>query len=382
MRNNPPLIAHIILRLHIGGLENGLVNLINHMPRDRYRHAVICLKEHTDFRDRIQDRNVPVFALNKLDGKDPGMYVRLWRLLRQLRPDIVHTRNLAAMDSVLSAVAAGVPCRIHSEHGWDVYDLHGKNWKYNLIRRACRPFIHRYIALSRDIEQWLRTTVRVSPQKLSQVYNGVDTKLFHPRDKVKAGSFVSDNFGSNNIVIGTVGRLARVKDQLTLVRAFTDLVEANPVFRDRVRLAIIGDGPMKQEVRSLLRNAGLLDLTWMPGPRNDVYEVLRSFDIFVLPSMNEGISNTILEAMATGLPVIATDVGGNPELVERGRTGLLVPPSDPEAMAKAMKEYLDDPEMMRSHGRAARERVEEAFSLETMVGQYLSIYDSMLGTGE
>lgn len=382
MRNNPPLIAHIILRLHIGGLENGLVNLINHMPRDRYRHAVICLSEYTDFRDRIQDGNVPVFALNKLDGKDPGMYARLWRLLRQLRPDIVHTRNLAAMDSVLSAVAAGVSCRIHSEHGWDVYDLYGKNWKYNLIRRACRPFIHRYIALSQDIERWLGTTVGVSPKKLSQVYNGVDTELFHPRDKLGEESLVPGNFGPNSIVIGTVGRLAKVKDQLTLVRAFTRLIEETPVFRDRVRLALIGDGPMKQEVWSLLENAGLLDLTWMPGPRNNVHEVLRSFDIFVLPSMNEGISNTILEAMATGLPVIATDVGGNPELVEHSRTGLLVPPSDSEAMAKAMKEYLDDSEMMRSHGRAARERVEASFSLETMVGQYMSIYDSMLGTGQ
>lgn len=379
MRNGPPLIVHIILRLHIGGLENGLVNLINQMPRDRYRHAVICLKEYTDFRERIQDRNVPIYALNKLNGKDPGMYVRLWRLLRRLRPDIVHTRNLAAMDSVLSAFAAGVPCRIHSEHGWDVYDLYGKNWKYNLIRRACRPFINHYIALSRDIERWLATTVKVSPDKLSQIYNGVDTELFHPRGRSREMTSISEYFDSNSIVIGTVGRLAEVKDQLTLVRAFARLIEDTPCFRDRVRLALVGDGPMKQEVRSLVESTGLQDLTWMPGPRDNVNEILRSFDIFVLPSMNEGISNTILEAMATGLPVIATDVGGNPELVKCGKTGLLVPASDPEAMANAIKDYLDDPHMMRSHGRAARERVETSFSLETMVDRYMSIYDSMLG---
>ena len=132
-----PLIAHVIFRLDIGGLENGLVNLINHMPESRYRHAIICLQNYTDFRLRIRREDVPVFALNKAEGKDFHLYSQLWHLLRNIKPHIVHTRNLAALDCQFVAALAGVRARVHGEHGWDMMDLHGSNFKYNLLRRGC-----------------------------------------------------------------------------------------------------------------------------------------------------------------------------------------------------------------------------------------------------
>ena len=153
-------------------------------------------------------------------------------------------------------------------------------------------------------------------------------------------------------MFGTVGRLQTVKDQPTLARAFVELVRAHPVAREVARLAIVGDGPLKEECGRILKDGGVLELAWLPGQRGDISKCLQAIDVFVLPSIAEGISNTILEAMATGLPVIATAVGGNPELVVDGKTGTLVPSGDPAAMAAAMRRYLDD----RATDRAPRRR--------------------------
>ena len=152
-----------------------------------------------------------------------------------------------------------------------------------------------------------------------------------------------------------------------------------PALRARLRLVMVGDGPLRAQVLDILRSAGIDHLAWLPGERNDVSEVLRGLNCFVLPSLAEGISNTILEAMASALPVIATDVGGNRELVDEGVTGRLVPAADATTMADAILQYAVDPAKARAHGIAGRTVVEMRFSLEAMTGAYLHLYDSLLG---
>ena len=183
---------------------------------------------------------------------------------------------------------------------------------------------------------------------------------------------------SKSFVVGTVGRMEAVKDQLTLVRAFLHLVQDNPDARERMRLVMIGDGSLRRPAKELLRKAKVEGLAWLPGERRDVAEIMRAMDLFVLPSLRVGISNTILEAMATGLPVVATEVGGNPELVNAGETGELVPHSNAPAMAKAITNYSSQPEKARDHGRNARRKVEREFSMEAMVNGYLRTYDNAL----
>jgi sugar transferase (PEP-CTERM/EpsH1 system associated) len=371
-----PLIAHLVHRLDYGGLENGLVNLINRIPPDRYRHAIICLTDYNpEFRRRIQQPGVEVFALGKREGHDPGLYRRCWSLLRRLRPAIVHTRNLAALEMQLPAWLAGVRARVHGEHGWD-RDPALMPPRHQRLRRWLRPLVSHYIALSGEIAGYLETQVGVAPERISQIINGVDSARFHPgADR----SLLPAEFAPpGTSVIGTVGRLEKVKDQLNLTQAFIRLTEKVPDARQGLRLAIIGEGSLRAGIDSLLNQAGLRDLAWLPGARDDIPELLRSFDLFVLPSQAEGISNTILEAMACGLPVVATDVGGNAELVVAGETGRLVPASDPEALALAIQEYVDDPGRMRAHGAAGRRRVEEQFSMEAMVAAYLQVYDAVL----
>jgi sugar transferase (PEP-CTERM/EpsH1 system associated) len=375
-----PLVAHIVHRFDVGGLENGMVNLLNNMPRDRYRHAVVCLEDFTDYRKQVQRDDVTFHALRKRPGKDIDHYRRLWRLLRELHPDVVHTRNLSALEGQFVAALAGVRARVHGEHGRDVFDLHGRNRKYNALRRCARPLVRRYIAVSRDLEQWLTECVGVAPDRVAQIYNGVDTERFRPRERVR--TIGPPGFADGNaFVIGSVGRMAAVKDYPTLVRAFLSLLATEPALRDRIRLAIVGEGAAREACLRLLRDAGAESLAWLPGERHDVPDLMRAFDTFALPSLGEGISNTILEAMASGLPVVATQVGGNPELVEDGVTGRLVRPGDPQAIAAALRDYVLRPELAQGNGTAGRRRTEKQFSIPSMVEAYLGVYDAVLAQG-
>ena len=375
-----PLIVHVIYHLAIGGLENGLVNVINRIPEDRYRHAIITLNEYTDFRNRIKNPNVEVYVLQKHPGKDLRLYVKLWRLFRQLKPDIVHTRNLSTLEAQFPALVAGVPYRVHGEHGRDIHDLDGTSKKYQLLRRLFRPMIHRYIALSLDLKRYLHERVGVPEGKISLICNGVDTEKFTPAGAQAKTVLPGDFSGADKMIIGTVGRMEAVKDQITLVHAFVRLVQEHPGGHESLRLIMIGDGALLESARSILEVAGLAHLAWLPGEREDVPELLRAMDVFVLPSLAEGISNTILEAMASGLPIVATDVGGNKELVDQGTTGYLVPHSDPAALADAIRVYVDDPDLQRRHGANARKRSEDEFSIDKMIQGYQDVYDDLLNT--
>jgi sugar transferase (PEP-CTERM/EpsH1 system associated) len=241
-----------------------------------------------------------------------------------------------------------------------------------------RPIVHHYTAVSRDLASWLVGTIGIPANRVTQIYNGVDTELFHPacaRERRR----LPDGFAPEGaFVVGTVGRMHTVKDQLNLVRAFLRLLQTFPEARARVRLMLVGDGPLRGECRSLLASANAGDLAWLPGECSDIPELMRSMDLFVLPSLGEGISNTILEAMASGLPVVATRVGGNPELVLEDRTGTLVPAADPEALMHAMHRYLCDPDLAPDHGSTARAHVEANFSWNSMVSGYMGVYDKLL----
>lgn len=375
---NVPLVVHVIYRLDTGGLENGVVNLINRIPANRYRHAIICLTNYSDFRLRLHRSDVPVFALNKPPGNSPITLIRLWWLLRKLRPAIVHTRNLAALDATIPAALAGIPVCIHGEHGRDLPDLDGSNVARQRLRRFFKPFIHRYVALSKDLENYLREKIGVPSERISQLYNGVDTAVFKPARVAREPLPIAGFAPADAFVIGTVGRMQSEKDQLTLARAFVAVSQILLPTQRQLRLVMIGDGPLRSASADLLKQAGLGDLIWLPGDRSDVADIMRGLDLFVLPSLAEGISNTILEAMASGLPVVATAVGGNPELVLEGQTGALVPPSDPHKMALAICDYVMNPDKAKRHGSAARIRVEQCFGLDVMVKNYTDMYDQAL----
>jgi sugar transferase (PEP-CTERM/EpsH1 system associated) len=242
-----------------------------------------------------------------------------------------------------------------------------------------RLFIHRYIAVSRDLQSWLIAMVGVQSNKVTQIYNGVDHSRFAP-ETVKPLALLPAQWQQLGgiLVAGTVGRLTPVKDQQNLLRAFAQLRESDPGLIDHLRLIIVGDGPLYSQLKQLIEQLALQDVVWLAGDRQDVPDLLQAMDVFVLPSLGEGISNTVLEAMASGLPVIATAVGGNVELVEEGCNGRLVPVGDHLALAAALATlFKNDGERIRQ-GDNARQRVCQLFDWDRTVAAYLQVYDELL----
>lgn len=374
-----PLIVHVVYRFAVGGLENGVVNLINRLPARSWRHAILSLTDIDEaFASRIARDDVQCIPLHKRAGHAWRLYPRIASIMRELRPAIVHTRNLAALEAVVPAWAGGVPARLHGEHGRDMHDLDGSIRRYQWVRRAFRPFVTRYVALSPDLERYLVDRVGVPPTKVEQIYNGVDTVRFAPapgRRRPIDGCPFQD---ARHWLVGSVGRMETVKDPTNLARAFALAVRQHPVARQRMRLVVVGEGSLRPQVERVLAEAGVGELAWFAGERTDVVPLLQGLDCFVLPSLAEGVSNTILEAMACGLPVVATGVGANGELVDDGVTGSLAPPADSNALARAIVAYFEDAARAARHGAHARLRVVSRFSLERMVERYDEVYRGLL----
>lgn len=366
-----PLVVHLLNRFDTGGLENGVVNIINHLPA--FRHAVVAVTEITAFKERVKAPQTRFVALNKPPGQGFWLYPRVYRLLRELRPAVVHTRNLGAMEFQWPAWAARVPLRVHSEHGWDTNDLGGVSVANQRLRRVYGAGTHRFVALSRAIETYLTGPVGFAPQRVQRICNGVDTQRFAPATSApEAWPYRR----GEHLVIGAVGRQQAVKDPLNLVDAFLRLRELCPANWPRLRLAMLGGGPLLGEAQHRLAQAGAAGQAWLPGDRSDVAELLPQFDIFALPSQAEGISNTLLEAMACGCAPVATAVGGNPELVEDGVNGLLVPPQDSAALAAALARLVAEPALRSALAGASLARARSQFSLDGMVAAYGALYAS------
>jgi sugar transferase (PEP-CTERM/EpsH1 system associated) len=370
-----PLIVHLTYAFNVGGLETLVVECINRMPAARYRHALVCLTDHSAFAQRISHPDVELIALHKPPGNSLRTHAQLWRVLRRLRPTILHTYNLAAFEYNLTAALAGVPIRVHAEHGRDASDPHGLNVKHNVMRRTLAPLVDCFIAVSDDLQRWLDEVVRIAPARTRMIKNGVDTARFS--SDASNASDAASPWHADDIVIGTVARIQDVKNHRGLVEAFALLRASRPDLAPRLRLSIIGDGPLFAPLRAQVHAAGLDAVVWLPGARADIAALLHGFTIFALPSLAEGTPVSLLEAMACALPVVAARVGGIPEVIDDGVHGSLVDPRDGAALALALGRYAQDPVLARAHGEAARRRIEQQYSIDAMLHQYLDLYDGL-----
>ena len=362
-----PLVVHLVYSFGCGGLQTLLADCINRLPADKYRHAVICLTERTNDGGVVSRTDTAFYELHKPPGNGISTHFKLWKLLRQLRPSILHTYNVGTIEYNVTAMLAGVPVRIHAEHGRDSVEIDGRHRRYNLLRRLLIPIIDAYVPVSADLVDWLRHTIGVPQKKISMVINGVDTARYVLPEAAPESSPLP-------LWIGTVGRADRIKNHVWLLDIFQLLLERFPVPQFDLRLAIVGDGPLLETLRDLTASRGLTDKVWLPGTRSDVADIMRGFSIFVLPSLSEATPVVILEAMATGLPVVATRVGGVPDLVLDKETGFVVGLSDPAEFADAVSAYIDDPEMRRRHGAAGRKHIQAGHSMDAMVACYDSLY--------
>ena len=375
-------IVHVVYSFSVGGLENVIVQLINRLPADRFEHVVLSLTTIGDFKNRIAQQGVRFIELHKPPGHAVALYPKIYQLLRVIKPDVVHSCNFAALEIVPLCWLARVPLRIHAEHGWDAHDPQGINPRYQRLRRAYKPFVSHYVAVSKDLDDYLERAIGVPQFRRSLITNGVDTQAFLPAQGAPSAVPGCPFVLGENWLLGTVGRLQSVKNQPLLVRAFVRLLQDHPEAAIRMRLVVVGEGPLRAEIETLLADANVSHLAWLAGARDDVADVLRMLNCFVLPSQAEGTSCTLQEAMACGLPVVATAVGGTPDLLKHGESGFLVDSDDEAAMANAIWALYTDKAKTLRLAQTARDWALQNFGLDAMVHSYESLFSGRLQAGQ
>ena len=356
----PLHICHIVLSLEPGGLENGVVNVVNGLDPVEFRSSVCCLQRAGEFANRMRP-GVAIASMDLRPGNDPWMPLRVARLLRRWGVDIVHTRNAEPFFyGFLAGRLAGVPAVVHSEHGRVFPE---KPWRA-LAQRLLLRHVDAAFAVSGQLRSDLMRELHVPADRFEVLYNGVDVRRFQ-----REAAHRSPPDAARALMIGSVGRLAAVKNYALLLRAMARLPPAPPC-----KLLLIGDGPERPALTQLAAQLGLADRVEFSGHRDDVAQLLPDLDIFVLTSLSEGMSNTVLEAMAAGLPVLASDVGGNRELIESERTGVLFQSGDEGALAAQLARLLGSAELRARLGNAAALRARSEFSMEAMLARYASLY--------
>lgn len=357
-------IAQIVVNLDVGGLERVVINLIDRLDRARYRNVLFCLGDGGSLLPEVSAMGVAAYPLNKREGVDYPLFLRLARLFRRERIDIAHCHNSGPL--VYGAVAA----RLTRSSGV-VYTAHGRYSSSRLGKLMFRRggLVDRVVCVSEDARRVAIEKGGVAPSRVVTLINGVDVDRF---GEAKTGE--ATDLPAGKPAVGIVARLTPVKDHRNLFRAFAAVLETYP----SARLYVVGDGEIRAELEDDVADLGIGGGVTFLGNRHDVPALLRRFDVFVLSSYSEGLSITLLEAMAAGRPIVATDVGGNPEVVEDGKTGLVVPVRDPGALARAIVWMIEHPDRAREMGERGRERVRAEFGVEAMVRGYDRIYGELL----
>jgi sugar transferase (PEP-CTERM/EpsH1 system associated) len=360
----PVRVMHIVYELGLGGMELGVAKLANGADRARVEVSV-CSCRPIEGNGPALAPQVPLFALNRRHGNDLGLVRRLASLFRREHPDIVHTHAWGTLcEGVMAAKFAGVPFVVHGEHGTMETKPHNL-W----VQRQVWRRVDRVLAVSSRLADRMASQTGFPRERIGVIRNGVDLGRFGRGDS--AGVRRALGLPQQDVfIVGTVGRLVPVKDQHGLLKAVAAM-RSNGV---PCIALLAGDGPLKEELERHAHQLGIRGHVLFLGARKDVADLMLAVDVFVLPSRSEGLSNTILEAMASGRPVVATDVGGNSELVNDGVTGRLIPAEAPEALAAALSALHREPETRLAMGRAGRLRAEREFSLEGMISSYQDLY--------
>lgn len=364
LKQGMPIVVHLIYRLDIGGLERVMLNCINQMQGENFKHVIVSLTDANNFA-QSENNHVEVHCLGKKEGSDLGIHLKLFKLLRNIKPAILHTYNLPTIEYHPIAWLAGVKGHIHAEHGRDIGDPQGLNKKHNILRKVMAHFIQCYVSVSDDLHQWLINSVGISLKKALLIQNGINTERFNlPKEAGKQLRFA------------IVARITPVKDHINLLRAFS-LLNEKLAKTAMPELAIVGDGEQREKLEKYCQEQGLDTVSFL-GARDDIEQILSKTDVFVLSSVAEGIPMTILEAMSAKTPIVATRVGGVPEVVQDGKEGFLVEKSDSAALAEGLLRYINQPELIFEHGENARAKVLKDFNEKHMVQAYLKKYKALI----
>jgi len=361
-------ILHVISYMGRGGAEMGILKLIAGLGEGFEQRICTTRGFDADFvRASFSEEKMDVAGRSELGLQFP--LFRLVRIMRQYRPHIVHARNWGALEAVVAAKLAAVPVVIHSEHGYEVDMFAGLPLRRRLFRWTAYAMADAIFAVTRELRDFHAREAWIHPERIGVMYNGVDTQRFAPCREARLAMRKELGLPAESFVVGTVGRLVPIKDHGTLLKAAALLFSSGI----DVRVLLAGSGPERERLQRQAADA-LDGQICFAGDSSRVPEMLNAMDVFVLPSLNEGMSNTLLEAMACGLPVVATNVGGNPEIVENNVSGCLFTPGDSQLLAHKLKHLAQNPALIHQLGTAARNRAIESFSLSRMLEAYRNFY--------
>lgn len=368
-------VMHVINSMSLGGTEKALLKLTTRLT-DGFEHRICCIRGFDRSLVEPSLRPDQLIALDLRGSRFSFFVPALARAIRSWTPDIVHSRNWGAIEAVLAARLVRVPAVIHSEHGYEIESLSSTPIRQRWMRRLSWSVADAVFAVSRELRDFHAAQAGIRAERIRVLCNGVDTRNFAPDPANRALIRSKLGISSTEFVIGAVGRVVPIKDYETLIRSAAVLAGKRVNFK----LIIVGDGPDLPRLSELARSLlGSEPCFIALGRRDDVPAVLSAMDVFVQTSLREGMSNTLLEAMASGLPPVVTRVGGNPEIVEEDRCGWLFKPGDVEHLSRLLLMLAGNSALCKKIGQAARRRVQEAFSDESMIENYRQLYLELAG---
>ena len=369
--DRPVRIAHLATRLIIAGMGNVVASLVREASEERCHQSIWCLEEADTLGQILRGEGHSVVELGRRHRRDFGLFVRIARSIRQNKIDVLHCHDeLAWFYGVIGGLLGGVPAILVTMHGRRQTFSSRHLWEQRLLARLSS----RVVCVSKYLGQQILSELGTSPNKVVTIRNGIDLSLpqssLHARSKIRLELGLQDSA----FVVGAVGRLDAVKNFDLLFETIGDARSVVP----SLRLVLVGEGPCRDHLLQKRSQLGLEDCVVMTGLRRDIPDLLASFDLYVCSSDYEGISLSILEAMAARTAVVATAVGGNVELVSHDHTGVLVKPKHVREMVAAIVDLSRDSQRRIQLGRQARSFVEQHFSLPQMIEEYDRLYHAVL----
>jgi sugar transferase (PEP-CTERM/EpsH1 system associated) len=367
----PLRILHVVPQVAMGGTEHGVLKLMKCLAAGTFDQHICAVRGYDPSSESLRSVADKIFAMNSPQSRMQVSVFRLASVMKRYRPHIVHSRNWGAIEAIPAARLARVPVAIHSEHGYELDMLHGLPWRRRVFRRIAFAMADAVFAVTKELAGYHARQICVSPDSVRVIYNGVDTVEFSPRADLRESMRARLQLPANTFAVGSVGRMVAIKDHLTLLKA-AEISIRNGI---DLRLILGGAGPELTRLQEYVNySAELCSRVIFAGASAEVSALMNAFDVFALPSIAEGMSNTLLEAMACGLPVLATGVGGNPEIVEDGAHGWIFEPRDSASLARHICDLAHDRVLCEQFGKASRQRAVQLFNIEHMIEQYRNLY--------
>jgi len=360
-------VLHILPNFGPAGAEQMAVNLMRTLNREQFEASAISFfnPSGTDQEKILSQSGIPVWYLGKRPGFDPRMFVRVARVLKRIRPHVVHTHRYVLRYALPPMLSGRVPAMVHTVHNLAEKEV---DWSGRLIHRMAFWQGVIPVTIADDVDDSLRRFYKIDGFPL--IPNGIPVDDFRKPSIGRDRWRKEEGYAPTDVLFVCVARFKPQKNLALLVKAFAQ----GPALEPRAHLLVVGHGELRRDLERQIDALGLWEKAHVLGVRSDVPELLNAADVFVLSSDWEGNPLSVMEAMAAGTPVVSTAVGGVPELIEEGESGLLVPPGDARALGGAMQYMLKNPEVRTSMGRASARRAVEHFDLRVMTEAYEELY--------